>query len=247
LSGGSVIVPCRDGNLRELPLEERGEPPVPLAWRDRNAGAQAAGHAVLAGRRLFASDGLRKIQRWERGPGDAALWRKIPEGTLEVPGRIATPLLPVPAGGADPYLCVGDENGTLYLLSTTTLAPVRHWRLGGKITAGPFLRGDRIGCVIDDRRLVWLDPAADGPLWEYQSESQIIGEPQQQDNLILVTEAAGAFTWLDAATGAVRGRSKPRLRVAPTTAAVFLAAGRALAPLSDGTLLLLSMPKPREQ
>jgi outer membrane protein assembly factor BamB len=166
---------------------------------------------------------------------------------LELPGRIATPLLAVPVGTSDQHLCVGDENGTLYLLSTVSLAPVRQWRLGGKITTGPFLRNGRIGCVVEQRRLIWLDPANDGPLWEYQSEGQdLIGEPQQRDDRLLVTELAGVFTWLDPEKGTVRGRQKLSTRVAPTTAAVFLDAERALAPLSDGTIVVLTVPKREE-
>jgi hypothetical protein len=41
----------------------------------------------------------------------------------------------------------------------------------------------------------------------------------------------------------VRGRQKLSTRVAPTTAAVFLDAERALAPLSDGTMVVLRVAK----
>jgi outer membrane protein assembly factor BamB len=238
--GNVLVVPCRDGNLYEFSLQGGSDAPLPLTWRDRNAGNQAAGHAVfLSPEQLLVTDGLRRLQQWQRGPAEKA-WRKASERTLELPARIVSPPLVLAAAGSERQICVAQDGGTVHLISGSRLVTVQQWRLGAAITAGPFALGQRIGCVLENRRLVCLDPASPKPLWEHQVEGLgVQGEPQYADDAVLITDISGAFTWLDAKTGSVRDQQKLPFRAVPTAAAVPMAPGRALAPLSDGTLLLL--------
>ena len=44
------------------------------------------------------------------------------------------------------------------LLDADSLAELKRWTMPGKITAGPFVRAGKIGCIVSKNRLVWLDP-----------------------------------------------------------------------------------------
>ncbi len=245
LSGQNLILPCQDGKLYELSLDG-GAGPVPLTWRNATAGVRATGHALcLDADQLFVSDGLRRVQCWKRDAGGDRSWRKTAEDPEPLANRIATPLLAVTAANGEKYVCVGDEAGTVYLISGKRLRIEREWPLKGRITRGPLPLGGVFGVILDGRRLVWLDPAAKQPRGDYEASIEgICGHPQRVGDFLLVTENGGPFTWIDAETGQVRARQTLRSSVAPATAAVPVSKEQALAPLSDGTMLFLTGPGP---
>ena len=70
-----------------------------------------------------------------------------------------------------------------------------------KITAGPFVRSGRIGCVVGRNRLVWLDPEFDQSLWEYEFEADIVGAPHLIDGVLVVADVAGQFVALNPIDG----------------------------------------------
>ena len=51
----------------------------------------------------------------------------------------------------------------------------------GKITAGPFERGGKIGCIVDRKQLVWIDLEKKEPIWQY-TFADIVGEPNLIDS-----------------------------------------------------------------
>ncbi len=55
--------------------------------------------------------------------------------------------------GNNDQVCVADADGTVTLLEGGKLEPKRQWDLGGKITAGPYVQGAWVGCVVERRRL----------------------------------------------------------------------------------------------
>jgi hypothetical protein len=247
LTDRSVIVPCRDGTLREFPLAGARELPLPLTWRDRTASLQSTARAALiANDQLLVSNGLGQLQHWIRD--SRGVWKREMEGGLDLAGRISTPVLVLPSDN-DKHICLGDDSGTLHLFSANRLAPLRQWNLNGKITRGPFLRGSRIGCVVDNRRLVWMDPNIDHPLWQYPPPGEglpadgISGEPALVGNQVIVSELAGRFVWLDAETGTPRGTQQLQCQAIPTTGGVAVGPNRLLLTLSDGTAILLSQPE----
>jgi outer membrane protein assembly factor BamB len=246
LSNQSIIVPCRDGNLRELPLGGSGDVPVALSWRSSQAGAAAVGHAVfVSDSQLAASDGFRKILRWERTMDGDRRWRRTTDADFEFLGRIITPLVPFNLTDGEKLLCVGDDTGVLYLYAPAKNAVVRRWQFEGqRITKGPFVRGKNLGVVLDGSTLVWLDPEKDAPLWDPRPFDKlgIAGEPHLVGNLMLVAENTGKYYWVDPKTGADKGMFEPKRRVVPATAAVPLGDRHAFALLSDGTALLLTSP-----
>ncbi len=115
-------------------------------------------------------------------------------------------------------------------------------------------KGDvRLGCVLNERQLVWLDPSREEqePLWSFRDgDAKIVGRPQVVEDLLVVALQSGRYVGLDPASGAAQDAGYTlRASAAPAAAPVPFGPGRMLAPLSDGTALLLSLdlvrqPKP---
>ena len=102
-----------------------------------------------------------------------------------------------------------------------------------------------VGCVVDRTWLVWIDPSARKPLWRYEPDSEIVGQPNLVDGRVVVADQAGRYTALDRGTGEKAGKGHQlRGSVAAVASPVELLEGRALAPLSDGTMLLLDLREP---
>ena len=149
-----------------------------------------------------------------------------------------------------------------------SLAVQRQWTLKGRITAGPFVRiqdetphlggaigcvlpalrrvvqekdsGLRIGCIVDHKRLVWLDPRKDTIGWEFVAAGAIIGQPQLADDRVVLADQSGRYTALEPHTGKSAGQGFAlRGSIAPATAPISFGPGRLFAPLSDGTVLML--------
>ncbi len=264
--GSHLIVPMAEGYLARLPL------PVPPEqarfesgpeWRSRQASPSAAGHVLaLGGDRFLTTDGRRGLAVWE-WPTEK-VWQALPEGrdllTQELTYLIATPPVLLPSkNGLAPQAIVADSAGVLHLLGLRpdgALQPNRQWDLKGKFTAGPFPSvmpdgGVRIGGVLDQRHLVWLDPSQPQPLWTYRTDGEaIVGQPRMIEDLLVVAQQSGRYVGLDPATGAARGPGYTlRASAAPAATPVPFGPGRMLTPLSDGTALLLSLehlrkPKP---
>jgi hypothetical protein len=277
----ALVLPLADGNLYAQPLK-KGTRSEPFAtWRAKRANLRSLGHVIALGDgSFFTTDGLRTVTRWR--PANPL---PIDEKKVELPAQIvAAPVLVPPAEGeAVPRLCVADAQGTVTLLRSDNLAKLRDWPLGeqgGKVTAGPFARGQQIGCVVDHRLLVWLDPAQARPVWTYAIQDPrhvlevstvalglmgqrlgagplgaaaallpvrakrggIVGQPQLVGDCVLVADESGGFVGLDPATGEPRGKGYTlRASVAAAVAPVAFGPDRAFAPLTDGTVLLLSL------
>jgi hypothetical protein len=122
--------------------------------------------------------------------------------------------------------------------------------LKGRVTSALFLRpaadGIRIGCVVDERRLVWLDPARDGkPAWEYPADGEVVGQPQLIEGVLVVALRTGTVVSLDPAIGQPKGQKLPTpTGVAPVISPVAFGPGRLFAPLADGTILLPERAQP---
>src|SRR5262249_31731748 len=124
----------------------------------------------------------------------------------------------------------------------------RTWALGGEGSVRPFLTvlaggAVRVGCGVDGSRLAWVDPDGGGrPLWGAKTtEGPSVGTPRRAGRPVVGADGSGQFVALDPATGKSPG---PGYRVGgsvvPVASPVPFIDGRLLAPLSDGTLLLLA-------
>jgi outer membrane protein assembly factor BamB len=259
LVGSKLIMPLDEGNLARLPL------PVPMEeekarfqtngpdWRDRQAPPAAPGYVLaLGGDRFLVTDGAHGLAVWEWGEE----YRALPKGrdvlTLRLDHLIAAPPVLVPAmGGMPSRVLVADATGMLHLLdlgADGSLQPKRQWDLKGTLTGAPFLRTlpdgkVRVGVILDQRQLVWLDPANPERLWTYRSDGEtIVGQPQMIEDMLVVALQSGHYLGLDPATGKAKGPGYTlRASAAPAATPVPFDAGRMFAPLSDGTALLLSL------
>jgi tetratricopeptide (TPR) repeat protein len=242
LSQTCLVLPLADGILTQIALEGGKRTPGP-SWRDARADEQATGHVVyLSGNDFLFTNGLRGLKKitW---PAEQQQWPVLQEVTL--PARIvAAPVVLRPSeGAAELRVLVATSDENLTLLEGPELKPSRVWKLGGQVTAGLFLRGSNVGCVVGRRRLLWIDPAQDGFAWEYETPGEgIVGRPQLVGEFLLVADVGGLFVGLDPATGKPQGRSyELKAGAAPSATPVAFGPDRAFVPLTDGTVFLLDL------
>ncbi len=170
---------------------------------------------------------------------------------------VGSPLvMPGSADGAPVDVVVADAGGSLYLvkLAANGVPTVRRtWKLKGKVTSGPFLGSApgqelRVGCVVDDKNLVWIDPTGDQELWTHAAEDTIVGTPIIDRGAIILADESGLIAALDPATGQPLGKGY-RLRgtIIPASGTTLFGTNRLfrparlLVPLTDGTMVLIRM------
>lgn len=253
--GTSLLVPMANGVLARLPLPLPAEPnPLSVSnWRNERATADVPGHVVALGEdRFLTTDGGRGLTCWEWAAGANAS-KSLPDGdipTLSLSDRIVS--LPVRLPGPQARVCVADAGGHITLLEVTgkgELAVKKTWAVGGVVTTGPFVgqTGNvlRIGAVVERSRLVWIDPSGE-VLWNCRTadDDPIVGQPREADGMIVIADQSGLYIALDPKDGSKLGPGY-RLRgsIAPVASPVAFGKDRFLAPLSDGTVMLLSAKK----
>jgi hypothetical protein len=256
VAGSMLILPLANGKLARLalPLEDKPHVVEGPDWRSRRAPPDARGRVVaLDGDEFLAGDGLHGLNRWQWA-GDKE-WGSLPKGEHTSPNfdlkdrRVAADPVTLPAAaGQVPRVCLADSAGDVYLLAAARAGQMtlqRKWSLGGAVTAGPYLQHQadgtvRIGCVVERRQLVWLDPERDKPLWTYppQPGASLVGRPQLVGDLVVVADQRGRIVGLNPETGVPAGPGYT-LQGSMTAAASPVAFGdRLFTPLSDGTILL---------
>jgi outer membrane protein assembly factor BamB len=265
LSAGLAGTPARLGNMLLLPLDNgvlvrvdltkpNAQPLDGPNWRARLLGSDARGHVVALGGNLFlTTDGGFGVRCWS-WPAGVAVCSPVPplqtKPNLLLKDRPATAPLLVPS--SSPQVCFADVTGAIHLLeveaATGKMALKQTWKPGGRCTGGPFLRkladgSVRVGCILDQVRLVWLDPENADVLWQYGKAGEVlVGQPQVVEDVVVVANQAGRIVALDPRTGEVHKTGftlKGSIAPAASPAAFFQ--GRLFTPLSDGTVLLLGM------
>jgi hypothetical protein len=255
--GRWLVLPTAGGSLARLPLPLPENPDLRLSegpdWRDRTSPRDNVGHVAALGEGMFlTTDGLKGVTCWSWGESS---WNRLPpDGPTpgyDMPERIVAAPLVLPAGeGMLARACVADAGGHVHLLAVQksgSLEFIGEWDVKGNLTDGPFLRhlpGGRlrIGCVVDDRRLVWLDPTRPGTLREYPARSPVVGRPEVIEGVVVVAEQEGRVVALDPVTLEPRGPGfQSGGSAIPVASPVPFGKGRVLAPLCDGTALLLGL------
>jgi hypothetical protein len=261
LVGDWLMMPLSDGVLYRLRLNGTKAPEGGPNWRGSRQLAEARGQVVwLGGDRFLISNGGRGLQVWE-WPSNRAEASGPEEGRLELPDRLVGSLLvlPGPAGRARDVVAA-DSGGVVRLLragpgSKLSLRDDRMWDLKGRITAGPFLLSGpgeeaRVGVVVEQTRLVALDPARDGECWSYRTGgAALVGQPERFAGLLAVGDLSGRVVGLDPETGRkagsgclLPGGTVPAGGLATIGPTGLLRPGALLVPLSDGTAVLLRPP-----
>jgi hypothetical protein len=265
LVAGHLILPLEDGNLYRLAVPLVAAPvlqPGP-SWRDRYLGPEAVGHVVsLGGDRFATSDGQKGLTVWEWSavnPTAVALPpnRPVVAGFEQPTFTLARPLagrpLHLPAAGQKPeQLLVPDLAGTLLALTIKPDGKLerRHvWELGGTPRTGSYLATSpgtptRLGVVVDENRLAWIDPVSDQlTLWKPAGPGEtLVGRPRQQGDMVWITTETGRVLAIDPSTGMVSEKLLLSGSIAPATTPINTTekAGQLLLPLSDGTLMLMA-------
>jgi serine/threonine protein kinase len=262
--GSRLVVPLANGTLVRVPLPPLDPPHTPK-WRDEDASPESQGHVVaVSDDRFLTTDGRRGLLCWKWPAGATNFIEQMPRvresdlPTLQLSSRIVSaPLLLPGKPGALPLVCVADSAGVLSLVEVQVdgaLLVKKAFPMLGEITSGPFLQmtpdGPRIGCIVGGSRLAWLDPDGDGPLWAHATASgeAIVGRPQLVGGMIVVADQSGRYVGLDPVSGKPLGKGYTlRGSVAPVASPVLFTKDRMLAPLSDGTILLLATARLREK
>jgi hypothetical protein len=238
LSADALVLALANGVLARQALA--GGPAVAGPnWRASHLDPDTRAFVVsLGGDDFLVTDGSGGLKRLRWPAGNMA----ETTASAELPSRIIAPpeVLP-PAPGGQLQVCVADAANSITLFQADTLRTIRQWPMNGRITAGPFRRGKGICCIVERRRLVWLDPAREQS-WEYAFAADVVGEPQLiRDDLLVVADLSGHFSGFNPATGHLAGPGYTlRANVAAAAAPVPFGRDRLFAPLTDGTVMLLS-------
>lgn len=246
LDDGTTLVPCKDGNIYQFNFAS-GTSNSLFSWRDPSAFSNAVGHLLMpTPDQLIASNGLNKVLRWSRNA--QGVWKKVPND-LELPARIITNMIPLPGQRVG----VGDDAGNLHSLSLAALGTSKQWNVKGAITRGPFLLGtEGFGCIVDGKRLWWINNGdeEEGKVFGNTDIAAIIGEPSNIGNDVLLAVLQrdpglgmlASYVWLESATGKLLFSEKLPEGLAPSSGATPIGKDRAFAPLSDGTVRILTKP-----
>ena len=233
LVGDAVLMPLANGRLARLD----GAGMTLLAdWRADQADKNALGQVIPVGpTRVVTTDGSSGLVLWQLAGKEL---HKL--GRASFNGRVLAAAV-LPGGDKGFGLCVADVTRTVTLLHGDDLTRERTWTLGDAITAGPFVRGGRIGVVVGHRRLVWLDPQSDQPIRALTFAGEIVGEPELIDGVLVVADQSGRIQGFDPATLLPVGLPYTlQASVAPAATPLPYGADRLFVPLTDGTVLLLS-------
>jgi outer membrane protein assembly factor BamB len=234
-----LVLPLADGRfVRQFflgPLESG------LFWRNGETDPNSHGHvAVLGPQEFLITDGFRGLSRWQWPAGGPKLEKSFELGT-GAGAIVGAPLVVRKSDQSNGTLvCVADSKGSVFLIRANDLTIVRRWELKGPIATAPFLLGDHIGCVVDGRRFVWLNPDRDQPSWQYETPyAGIVGQPHLSKGLVVVADLAGRLVGLDPATGRPAGREYRMGKGAiPAAAPVPFGAEQLFVPVTDGSVLL---------
>jgi outer membrane protein assembly factor BamB len=245
LAGGQMIVPLADGTLARFALGKGSRADGGPDWRALEADAGAPGHVVhSSGDDFLYTDGSNRLHKvtWPAG----GQWKPADKQKLQLPPLeriVAAPLvLPSADGKTAPRVLVADASRTLILLNGDTFQKIRSWNLSGPVTSGPFRRGGQVGCVVNERSLIWIDPDKPEAMWVYGDAGgeSIVGHPQRIGERVILAHRNGRYVSLDVQTGQPRGKGwSIRASAAPAAAPVAFGADRIFAPLTDGTVLFL--------
>ncbi|MGL6073182.1 MAG: PQQ-binding-like beta-propeller repeat protein [Fimbriiglobus sp.] len=245
--GESLLIPLVNGYIYRLRPEDTQLAVGPL-WR----GDGAAGELVCQLTRLddeefLATDGTRKIYRWN--------WPNTPEakpkskGTWELTTKILLPPVGIPkAGEPGWYVAVADVSSTVTLFDGEKPGPaIRRWRPveGGSIPVGKptFITVDsnlRLVYLIGARILLSIDPTKPDPVWTATSlVDKDLGDlmgVMLEAGKIVVTDPVGKVMLIEPKTGKIlEEHTRPPSQPLPISGAILGLGNEAFLLNLDGT------------
>jgi hypothetical protein len=268
--GAALLVPTADGFVNRLaPGDGRVRPGVLVAgppWRGDHPPADAAcAITPLSDSHFVTSDGGRKLSRWDWPAGAGGKWAQA--GSWELRQEVAGPgvVIPPAEAGGSPRLVVADTSGSVWLFAADRPGQqhIRRWRAGagspippGKPAPGFAAQAADaartvVTYVVEGKAVVAVGPDREEALWEQpirtaeDTSNLVVGLPQPAGaNRWVATDLAGRVLLIDGSTGNVIATQTVGLPGAVPAAASGVAADRALTLLSDGSAVVVELPRP---
>ncbi len=240
--GDFLFACCGDGHMRRFDVTTGMPAAATYKWTTtRHSQSETADVFALAADDVLVFQS-RRVVRLKYVPSTSE-WRQV-----GMPFEVTSPLTPQPVLLENRLLIVS-RSGEASLLELDDLRSiVRFWDLtdeeaagaAAEVTAGPVQIGANVYIVLNRRQLVCLDVDAETPLWRAPVfRGAVTGTPQLYGEMLLVSDESGAITALNRQTGQVVASHQLGPGVAPAAAAVPLASGNILAPLTDGGVRML--------
>lgn len=260
--GGSLLVPTADGFVnRVLPGDGNVKlgklDPGPRWLGERKPASPVCAITPLTDAAFLTTDGGKVVTRWEWPAGAGAKWS---QGlTWPLPSEAAGPCVALPpaAAGDPPRFAVADVSGSVWTYAADRAGnSLKRWRGGeGVVPAGKpgalvaqMGKGAAVVYAVDGKVAVGIDPNAADALWAKSTAEDAsavqVGTPQPAgDDRWLLTDLAGRVVLIDGATGGVLATQSVGLPGAVPAAPSGVAGGSALTTLSDGSAVVIELPK----
>jgi outer membrane protein assembly factor BamB len=237
LGPNAIVLPLADGQLCRVTLDaESPKATLGPTWRELGGRTDVRGHVVQwKGDEFLISDGGRRLMRlsWPNG----AKYDLDREQSLELAHR----LVGAPVRIADGEVAVADSGGVVTLIRGDKPTVARQWRTG-TVTAGPWVFGNQVTVVVDRHTLVWLNPAAEAVAGKLPVPGDGIESPPRLiDGKLVVADLSGRFFAFQPSGGPIGNGYQVPAEAAPAAAVMPFGPGQLFAPLTDGTVLLLSV------
>jgi hypothetical protein len=245
--------------------------PGPSWIADRRGSDSVCYISPLSATAFLTNDGGKRLRRWEWS-GSSWTPSNAEWELFERPAGPAIALPPAPSGGPVRFL-VADMTGSVWLFAADRSGKhLKRWKPGTGMPAGeptsPLVlqlnsEGKlTVAYTVEKKFLVSLDPDRDLPLWAVrigeEVDATLVGAPQKAGTgRWMVTEirnetqkqprasVPGALTLLDMATGKPIATLPIELPGAvPAAAGRLLGESSVLAPLSDGSAVVLPIAGP---
>lgn len=256
--GDALLIPTADGFVnRFVPGDGRVRPgsltPGP-GWRADRRADSACAITPLSDAAFATSDGGKRISRWEWPAAANARWSLSTAWELRQEAAGAGVAV-APEGDGPPRVLFADTSGGVWSFAADRAGPpLRRWSAGeavpaGKPSAALVSNTDAtkpaIALVIDGKTVVALDPNRKDALWPMPpNDLAVVGAPQPlAGNRWIVTDLTGRVLVLDGATGGTVEAKSVGLPGAVPASATGASADSALAPLTDGSVVVIELPK----
>ena len=264
--GDLLLVPATDGSVYRHAAGNGKAAPDTLTAGPPWAGDRRSADAVCfltptSDTTFLTSDGSKKLAAWNWPK--AGNWSPVGK-EWELNERPVGPggVLPPAAPGDAPRLLLADATGSVWLYATDRpTQSVRRWRPGGGLPAGkptsPFVlqpdAGGRtvVTYTVENKFVVCLDPDRDLPRWARQAsedaDGSLVGSPRPAgQGRWLVSDLGGRVSLFDAEGEKAAAVPIGLAGVVPAVAAAPVGGTGVLAPLSDGSAVLLTLPAAKE-
>lgn len=248
ICGDYLVMPGSDGILHRVPLVPGARPAIddqPHYWMPGNRkspGPETAKLYAVGPRAILLAAARREVRRLDLvEQNNITSWREGKVFDCEAPlmGDVLVT-------GSRAWAT--DEAGKVNFLDAADPSKILGtWQLGGRPTSNPFLRGDKLLAVIEDRKLVAVSPESGDaqPLWTTEPfKGRIRGQPILDGEVLLVADDGRRVTALKLNTGEPAWFVRLPARIGPAATAVPFGRDRILVPLADGTLSVV--PRPAE-